>query len=61
MAINVMHVIQELNVGGAERVVANYVKHHDRAEFMPQVCGISEGGAVADEIESYGVKVTVLG
>lgn len=61
MAINVMHVIQELNVGGAERVVANYVKHHDRAQFMPQVCAISEGGAVADEIESYGVKVTVLG
>lgn len=59
--IKVMHVIQELNVGGAERVVANYVKNHDRAMFTPQVCAISEGGAVADEIEACGVKVTVLG
>lgn len=36
--INVMHVILDLVPGGAERVVLNYLKFHDRKRFTPMVC-----------------------
>jgi glycosyltransferase involved in cell wall biosynthesis len=36
--VNVMHVILDLAPGGAERVVLNYIKFHDRDRFIPIVC-----------------------
>jgi len=59
-SINVMHVIEELGVGGAERVVANYIKYHDTSCYIPQVCTLKGGGPFADEIISSNYKVTML-
>lgn len=59
--MKVLHLIQELAVGGAERVVAAYALNHDRSRFAPQVCALTTGGAVADELAAAGVRVTVLG
>ena len=36
--INVMHIIMDLVPGGAERVVLNYLKYHDRDRYNPMVC-----------------------
>ena len=36
--IKVLHVIRDMGPGGAERVVINYMKNHDRSIFEPIVC-----------------------
>lgn len=59
-AMKVLHVIESMGVGGAERVVANYIKYHDRAQFHPQVCTLKQGGETADELRARQVTVHSL-
>jgi glycosyltransferase involved in cell wall biosynthesis len=57
----VLHVIASMDAGGAERVVAEYARWHDRSRYEPTVCCVLTGGPLADALERDGVPVHVLG
>jgi glycosyltransferase involved in cell wall biosynthesis len=61
MAQPVVHVIQSLVTGGAERVVVEYARSHDRDRYAPVVCTVRGGGALEEDLERIGVPVHVLG
>ncbi|MBD3367981.1 MAG: glycosyltransferase [Candidatus Eisenbacteria bacterium] len=61
MARTVLHVIQSLEAGGAERVVVEYALAHDPERCSPVVCTIRGGGPLEDVLRSRGVPVHVLG
>lgn len=56
----VLHVIQSLDTGGAERVVAEYALAHDRTKYAPEVCCVFEGGHLVKTLEEAGIPVHVL-
>jgi len=53
----VMHLTYTLDTGGAERVIANYAKFHDKNKYMPILCAIKGGGFIAQQVSSMGIKV----
>jgi len=57
----VLHVVESLQAGGAERVVAEYAKWHDRSRYEPDVCCVLSAGPLADSVAAFGVPVHVLG
>jgi len=57
----VLHVVESLQAGGAERVVAEYAKWHDRSRYEPEVCCVLSAGPLADSVAASGVPVHVLG
>jgi glycosyltransferase involved in cell wall biosynthesis len=58
--LNVMHMIHHLGIGGAERVVANYARFHDRSRYRLSVCCLTNGGPLAEEVKRAEVDVFVL-
>ncbi len=56
----VLHIVQSLDTGGAERVVAEYAMAHDRTRYRPEVCCVLEGGYLVQQLEEAGVPVHVL-
>jgi sugar transferase (PEP-CTERM/EpsH1 system associated) len=62
MPVRVLHLITELNIGGAEKVLSHLLSRLDRDRFAPAVACLYGGdGPVADEIRSLGIPVTDLG
>jgi glycosyltransferase involved in cell wall biosynthesis len=57
---HVVHVIDELPPDGAERLLADVLRHRSAAYRFSVVCLI-RGGELEREIEAMGVPVTVLG
>jgi glycosyltransferase involved in cell wall biosynthesis len=57
----VLHVVESMQAGGAERVVAEYAKWHDRSRYEPEVCCVLSAGPLADSVAASGVPVHVLG
>ena len=58
--VKVMHVVESLQAGGAERVVSEYAKWHDRSRYEPEVCCVLSAGPFADSVCASGVPVHVL-
>ncbi len=58
--ITVLHVIDTLGFGGAERFLVGLVQHMDRNRFRPLVAWLSEGGAFADDLQQQGIPVIGL-
>ncbi len=54
--IKVLNVISDTNVGGAGRVILNYLKYRDAANFDVSVA-LPRGSALIERIEPFGVKV----
>jgi glycosyltransferase involved in cell wall biosynthesis len=62
MSVRVLYLITELNIGGAERVLARLMAHLDRDRFTPTVaCFYGGHGPVADEIRTLNIPVIDLG
>ncbi len=58
----VLHLITELNTGGAQKALARLLAHLDRERFEPCVACLYNGDkAVAQEIRKLGIPVTDLG
>jgi glycosyltransferase involved in cell wall biosynthesis len=57
---HVVHVIDELPPDGAERLLADVLRHRSQRFRYSVVCLI-QGGTLEDEIRGMGVPVTVLG
>jgi glycosyltransferase involved in cell wall biosynthesis len=58
--IRVVYLSHAFNVGGAEEMVLNMVRHLP-PRFEPHVCCIHEAGPIGEEIRRTGVPFTVLG
>jgi len=59
--IRVLHAVEDLKIGGMERVIASIVTGLDPAKYDTQVLCLTRGGAVADALTGQGVSVTTLG
>jgi glycosyltransferase involved in cell wall biosynthesis len=62
MSVKVFYLITELNIGGAERVLARLMVHLDRDRFTSIVaCFYGGDGPVAEEIRTLNIPVIDLG
>lgn len=59
--IDVLYLITDLDVGGAERVLLETVRRLDRRRFRPVVSSLAPAGALAREFARLGVPVRALG
>jgi len=59
--INILHLITELNIGGAEKVVAQIAAHLSKDRYNTLVSCLYDPGLVADEIVKNGIQVVDLG
>ncbi len=57
MTTTVLHVIDTLGLGGAERFLVNLVRHLDASKYRPIVAWLSEGGPFAEDLERAGIEV----
>lgn len=57
----VIHLVEDLKIGGAERVIADIVEGLDRKRFEARVWCVTRGGEIADELVEKGIKVRILG
>lgn len=58
----ILHLITELDVGGAQKALGRLLAHLNRERFAPQVACLYNGDkAVAQEIRALGIAVTDLG
>lgn len=58
--LKVMHVIEDLEKGGAERVLINLVSGLPVQLFQPMVCCLTKKGRMAAELEERGMRVVAL-
>ncbi len=62
LPIDVIYLITELNIGGAEKVLVHFLRALDRTRYRPLVvCLYGGDGAIADELRAIGVPVVDLG
>ncbi|MBN2438703.1 MAG: glycosyltransferase [Deltaproteobacteria bacterium] len=59
--VNVLHAVEDLKIGGMERVIASIVTGLDPVKYAAHVLCLTRGGTVADELIRQGVPVTILG
>jgi|CXWL01.1.fsa_nt_gi glycosyltransferase involved in cell wall biosynthesis len=59
--IRIVHVISDLDTGGAEVMLAKLVGAMDRKRFFNTVISLTDSGQLGDQIESSGVAVHTLG
>ena len=59
--IRIVHIISNLEVGGAEMMLAQLVTGMDRGRFHNTVISLTDRGQLADRIESSGIPVHSLG
>lgn len=57
----ILHMITDLPVGGAERVLHHLLSRLDRAAFESAVLCLGEGGPMAEPIRKLGVQVFMAG
>ncbi len=58
--IRILHLLNTLEMGGAEQVVLNLAQHIDREMFQMQVCGLGGEGPLAEEFRRLGVRVHAM-
>jgi glycosyltransferase involved in cell wall biosynthesis len=59
--IKILHVITDLNMGGAEMVLYRLLLKQDREEFDSEVVSLTGNGPVGELISAMGVPVSSLG
>lgn len=59
--LRVIQLVEDLKIGGAERVIADIAEGVDRNLFDASVWCVSRGGETAEELRKKGIEVRVLG
>jgi len=59
--IRILHLVEDLKVGGLENVFASIVLGLDKTKYQSQVWCLAQGGDVATELIGKGVAVWILG
>ncbi len=57
----VLHIVEDLKIGGLEKVIASIVLHLNKTKYDAEVYSLVKGGAIADELTAKGIPVRVLG
>jgi glycosyltransferase involved in cell wall biosynthesis len=57
----ILHIVEDLNIGGLEKVVESIVTEIDKNKYEVQVWCLTKGGEIADELISKGIRVKILG
>lgn len=57
----VLHIVEDLNIGGLERVIESIVVGLNKDKYNVQVWCLSEGGEIADELIDKGIDLKILG
>jgi glycosyltransferase involved in cell wall biosynthesis len=57
----ILHVINNLHLGGAETMLARLLGGLDRDRWSPEVVSLVGGGPVSEQLEAIGVPVTMVG
>jgi len=57
----ILHIVQDLGIGGLERVIQAIATGLDPAKYDLQVWCLARGGPIADELSRRGVAVRILG
>ncbi len=58
--INVIHLVEELTIGGLEKVLASIVLNLNKKKFNVSVWCLREGGYFADKLVKEGIDVKIL-
>ncbi len=61
MLLKVIHLVEDLKIGGAERVIADTTLGLDRKKYEPSVWCVTRGGETATELSEKGIEVKILG
>jgi glycosyltransferase involved in cell wall biosynthesis len=56
----VLHVLNTLQTGGAEYLVLNIARAHDKSRFEMLVCSMGGDGEIGDELRALGIPTFVL-
>lgn len=56
-----VHIVEDLEIGGLERVIASIVLGMDRSKYDVEAWCLARGGKIAEEIVDRGVTVKILG
>lgn len=59
--IKVLHVVEDLRIGGLERIIASIVTNLDKNKYDVGVWCLSEGGEIALDLIGKGISVKILG
>jgi glycosyltransferase involved in cell wall biosynthesis len=60
MSIRILHLVQDLNVGGVERVIQSIVTSLDTSRFEVKVIALAAGGVIADELANAGISIETM-
>lgn len=58
--LRVAHVVQNLAIGGLERVVLNLASHAHRDRFQPSIVCLGPGGPLVDQARAAGIEVWIV-
>jgi sugar transferase (PEP-CTERM/EpsH1 system associated) len=58
--VGVVHVVQNLAIGGLERVALNLALHANREHYRPSIVCLGPGGPLADAAKEAGVAVRAM-
>ena len=56
----ILHVIDSLDLGGAQTFLLELVKHHDRSRYLPEVACMHGRGVYAEAFEKNGITIHSL-
>jgi glycosyltransferase involved in cell wall biosynthesis len=56
----ILHIVEDLKIGGLEKVLASIVLSLDKNKYDVQVWCLSAGGHIADELMEKGISVRIL-
>src|SRR3989338_3200320 len=60
MTMNILHLIENLDIGGAQIRLINDLKFIDKKRFNNTVCSLTPNGRLSKEISELGIKVYAL-
>ena len=60
MRLNVVHIVEDLKIGGLEKVIATIATGLDKENFNVMVWCLSKGGQIYDELKTAGIAVETL-
>jgi len=58
--MKILHVIESLDVGGAERVLLNIIKFNKNKHVEHRILCLANEGPLGDEFKSYGINIIAL-
>jgi glycosyltransferase involved in cell wall biosynthesis len=58
---NILHVVEDLRIGGLERVIESIVMGLNREKYRVEVWCLARGGEIAESLKRQGIPVRVLG